>query len=209
MKYLLASLLLIAACAQPADKSAPQKADDSAWAAREALASEMPQLEACNEALRAEGGGSGLEPTRIPAWGDGTFIELACGKPPGTGAYGYPLSLVTEWDASPTSPEGDRPRKISPTRFVERDSTGAFVPGGFVTQAIPIYDRITGGYVDLLYKYSGSGSCGMLVTYETPASHTDLVFLGEVRERSCDAAPCEDGSCSDPMSWDKLDVTSW
>ena len=216
MKYILAILFLFSACAPSADNGAEM--EDSSVSERQDSVSdslgmgydsiqqfnplELPELEECRTMLLAQEGMLAVEPTRF-ASDYANITEIPCGSAPGTGAYGYPMSLVVQWSEVENSPEGFMPQLIAPIVFHERDQDGSFVPVGYVTQAIPYWDEddLSKGYVHLLYKYAGAGQCGMLITYSSEAWRAPFQF-SEARERTCEAPPCEDDSCYEPMSWD-------
>ncbi len=208
MKYLILSTLLLAACGAPSDPpdTTQESSSTDPWAARTALEAAVPQLAECNDALRAENPEQIPAPVRIDAGGRQTVIEVACGSAPGTGAYGQPLALLVEYEAVESGLDGPSPHQIFPTAFVERNAEGVFGFAGFVTQAIPLYDDVQNGLVHMLYKSSGAGQCGLLVTYDVVAWGNGFEFIGETRERTCDAPPCDDGSCYNPLTWDVKEV---
>ena len=227
MKYLLTLLLLLVACASPAENTSevntttPEPAeanteqDASASmdsdavpsqtigaALRDSVFSEVPELIECREMLMSQEGMLIHETSRTKA-GYVNMIEIPCGPPPGTGAYGYTMALVAEWEAVENSSNGPMPREYSPIEFHERNSEGAFVSVGYVTQAIGLWNEedLSGGYLHLLYKYAGAGQCGMLVSYSSEAWRSPFMMF-EARERTCDAEPCEDDSCYEPRNWE-------
>ena len=234
MRHLLILLLLLSACTSPAadsneteDSSALENAEDlsedqisdvedsdeAPFEGYEAILqnpiwSEVPELAECREILLSQEGSLVQEPTRTTSSSD-NVIEVPCGPAPGTGAYGYPMSLVVEWEAVDNSPEGTMPHQYVPIVFHEPNQDGLFEPVGYVTQAISYWDEddLSQGYVHLLYKYAGAGHCGMFVTYSSEAWRTPYEFR-EARERTCDAEPCEDGSCYEPANWD-LVYSTW
>lgn len=138
-----------------------------------------------------------------------TIIEVPCGPAPGTGAYGYPLSLVAEWPAAANTPEGDLPRVRQAIQIHEKVAEDVFSATGYVTQAIPFWSDLDleKGELHLLYKYAGAGQCGLLTTYTSEAWRTPFEFR-EARERSCDDALEDDGSDYDPRSWDVV-YSAW
>lgn len=212
MKYAILLLLLIAACARPAETPGP--APDSAVVEndppglREHLFATVPELEPCRDMLLSDGG---LPPEGVSVSGNGSpsILSVPCGPPPGTGAYGYPLALVAEWKAVENTPEGDLPLIRQAIRFHERTGDEGFAPVGFVTQAIPAWTDtdLENGYLHLFYKYAGAGQCGLLTTYSSEAWRAPFEFR-EARERSCDADPCDDDACYDPHTWDVV-YSAW
>ncbi|MDA1029149.1 MAG: hypothetical protein O3B41_08880 [Bacteroidetes bacterium] len=172
------------------------------------ILSQVPELDECQEMMLSQKDQLINEPSRITG-GYANVIEIPCGAAPGTGAHGYPMSLVVEWEAMPMSSDGPMPLRYDALEFFERNKDGSFVSVGYVTQAI-IYgdeDDLGGGYIHLLYKYAGAGQCGMLVTYSSEAWRTPFEFR-EARERTCDAEPCDDESCYQPKTWD-LVFSTW
>ena len=174
---------------------------DVSPAARQRLVEALPQLRGCDESFRAEDdealeadGWGGVQLVQAP---DGvTLAEVACGAPPGTGAYGYPLALAVFGSGGATV-----------TEFVILDSARVMAPEGDVTQALPVYADVGRGLVHLHYKYRGAGGCGLLVTYRISADATGrarLVFA-EAREQDCSAEPfnttCDGEPCYDPRLW--------
>lgn len=133
------------------------------------ILSQVPEFDDCQEMIISQKDQLINKPSRITG-GYANVIEIPCGAAPGTGAYGYPMSLVVEWEAT-DSPEGRKPQEYAPLLFYERNKDGAFKPVGHVTQAIRYGDEndLSQGYIHLLYKYAGAGQCGMLVTYSSEA----------------------------------------
>lgn len=168
-------------------------------ALQDSLFALVPELAECREQLLSDASGMAGEPVRHQGFAN--IIEIPCGPAPGTGAYGYPMSIVVEYPASEFGLEGPEERLLFPIDFFDRDSTGAFVPSGFVTQSIPYWsdDDLWTGRIRLLYKYSGAGNCGMLVTYETQGARADFTFW-EVREQTCDSDAAN--TSDDPKEWD-------
>ena len=216
MKYLLAILFLLSACAPAAESSADLE-DASAMESQGAVVKpsdttqttmpipnpiDLPELEECRTLLLDQEGMMANEPTYVTSHYV-NMVEIPCGPAPGTGAYGYPMSLVVDWAEVENSPEGYVPQLYMPVLFFERDKDGEFVPVGYVTQAVPYWDErdLAEGYVHLLYKYAGAGQCGLLATYTSEIWHSPFQF-SEARERTCDAPPCEDDSCYEPKNWD-------
>lgn len=208
MRLLLILLLLVAACTSASDRPgegaetpdsshvepAAVPVDDPAWAERKEITARFPELAACTERWIAENGAEDPGLRRVEAWADYSFIEVRCGRAPGTGAYGWPLALVVQWQD-----------QYFLTDFVEQREDGGYARVGPVTQAIPLYDRAEDAYFLLLYKYAGAGQCGLLVEYEVPAEGSPLAAMS-ARERSCDAAPCEDEACYDPLNWPQVEL---
>lgn len=168
-------------------------------ALRDSLFALVPELAECREQLLSDASGMAGEPVRHQGFAN--IIEIPCGPAPGTGAYGYPMSIVVEYPASEFGLEGPVELLLFPMEFYDRDSAGAFVPSGFVTQAIPFWnvDDLQAGRIHLLYKYAGAGQCGMLVTYETQGARADFTFW-EVREQTCDSDAAN--TSDDPKEWD-------
>lgn len=161
------------------------------WEARLELAARAPELEACNQALlEAEAWDAGAIEYIDGSLGY-SFIEVPCGRAPGTGAYGWPFALLVQ-----------RPGRLEAVEFSRMDGNGNFVSDGYVTQAIPDYERSEELLIDILYKYAGAGQCGFIAGYEVPAEGSPLA-LTERRERKCDD-PCEDDSCYDPANWPSI-----
>lgn len=214
MKYLLSFLLLLNACAPSADvateldgSSAPESTELTIES-EDSIFGEVPELAECIEQKRSQEGvqtsTSILTKSRYA-----NVFEVPCGAAPGTGAYGYPFSLVVEWEAMENTSEGTVERRLDPLVFYERDGDGSFAPVGYVTQAVGYWDErdLSQGYLHLLYKYAGAGQCGMLVTYTSEGWRAPFEFR-EVRERTCDAEPCEDDSCLEPKNW-SLVYSTW
>lgn len=210
MKYLLAIIVLLSACSPSAhdraivEKSSEPEKMDPQTEIENSIFGDVPELAECKQLLLSQESTLVGEPTRTTSR-YANIVEVPCGPAPGTGAYGYPMSLVVEWEAVANSPEGALPRFYDPVVFHERDKNGSFVPVGYVTQAISFWNEedLSNGYMHLLYKYAGAGQCGMLTTYSSEAWRTPFEFR-EARERLCEAPPCEDDSCHDPKKWELI-----
>ena len=162
----------------------------------DSLFAEIPELAECREMISEDMSGMRGEATREKGFAN--IITIPCGPAPGTGAYGFPLSMVAEYEAMQNTPEGDVEKLWIPIGFSDLSPDGEVISTGYITQAIPNWteDHLADGRFHLLYKYAGAGQCGRLVTYETPAWRAGFPFW-EVREQSCD----EEGT-ADPLAWD-------
>lgn len=233
MKYLLTLVLLLSACGpkggnitKPSDpitsdsiitnsehdksvldNSTSERNGGSDATFLKSIQSQVAELDGCQEMILSQKDQLVNEPSRTTSE-YANVIEIPCGAAPGTGAYGYPMSLVVEWEAV-ISPDGPMPLQYVPVLFYERNKDGSFVPVGHVTQAIRYGDEndLSQGYIHLLYKYAGAGQCGMLITYSSEAWRTPFEFR-EARERTCDAEPCDDESCYQPKTWDVV-YSTW
>jgi len=207
-RYIGIVILLLSACSPPADDSVElqvltdTKIEGPKSELDHYIFSEVQELAECGEMLLSQESLIVGEPSRTTSE-YATIVEVPCGPAPGTGAYGYPMSLVVEWAAVDNSPEGSLPKEYAPILFHERNGNGSFAPVGYITQAIPYWNAedLSQGYVHLFYKYAGAGQCGLLTTYSSEAWRSPFEFR-EARERSCDDLPCEEHACYEPKSWD-------
>lgn len=187
-----------------ADESGQETRPSTLTALEDSLLSTLPELAECREMIMSDESGMRSEATREAGFAN--LILLPCGPSPGTGAYGFPMSLIAEWEAFQTTPEGDLERSWMPVEFSEVDPDGNVTSIGYVTQALPNWSEedLEDGRFRLFYKDAGAGQCGRLVTYETPAMRAGFPFW-EVRAQSCDMD--EETFVEDPTEWEI--VFSW